>query len=256
MRGCRVGIELHTLSPISRAEADGNRTRLGALAPTPVLKTGGPTRNPDASAKQPTRGISMRVHTRVRPGYRSLYLSGGHAGWLMRGPSGSGVPGERVLSMKRGDDVVRAGDGGSEVRALLSRRRSLDVDKDDLKRYRELSAGSSTTCSSSAKPPQKANGRDVIEPFDLPIAHGLQEGLYDSDRLDEDVELAPILDDVATRPPLDLSYSQDTEARLPAVLVGGPDRGPRTELQGPRPQVKNPCTSHWERAFRIFDLLV
>jgi hypothetical protein len=32
------------------AEADGNRTRLGTRAPTPVLKTGGPTRNPDASA--------------------------------------------------------------------------------------------------------------------------------------------------------------------------------------------------------------
>jgi len=32
------------------AEADGNRTRLPALAGTPVLKTGGPTRRPDASA--------------------------------------------------------------------------------------------------------------------------------------------------------------------------------------------------------------
>ena len=31
------------------AEADGNRTRLRALARTPVLKTGGPTRRPDAS---------------------------------------------------------------------------------------------------------------------------------------------------------------------------------------------------------------
>ena len=31
------------------AEADGNRTRLGARAPTTVLKTAGPTRNPDAS---------------------------------------------------------------------------------------------------------------------------------------------------------------------------------------------------------------
>jgi hypothetical protein len=254
MRGCRVGIELHTLSPISRAEADGNRTRLGALAPTPVLKTGGPTRNPDASAKQPTRGISMRVHTRVRPGYRSLYLSGRHAGWLMRGPSGSGVPGERVLSMKRGDDVVRAGDGGSEVRALLSRRRSLDVDKDDLKRYGELSAGSSTTCSSSAKPPQKANGRDVIEPFDLPIAHGLQEGLYESTdwtRTSSRAHPRRRRDAAATRSVVQPGHRGPAPGRR-----RGPDRGPRTELQGPRPQVKNPCTSHWERAFRIFDLLV
>ncbi len=31
------------------AEANGNRTRQGALAPSPVLKTGGPTRRPDAS---------------------------------------------------------------------------------------------------------------------------------------------------------------------------------------------------------------
>jgi hypothetical protein len=38
------------------AEADGNRTRLGALAPTPVLKTGGPTRRPDASVGEDTRG--------------------------------------------------------------------------------------------------------------------------------------------------------------------------------------------------------
>jgi hypothetical protein len=57
------------------AEADGNRTRLGACAPTTVLKTAGPTRNPDASAEQPTGWVA-------RPGsdltYRSLYpgLSG------------------------------------------------------------------------------------------------------------------------------------------------------------------------------------
>jgi hypothetical protein len=45
------------------AEADGNRTRLGALAPTPVLKTGGPTRHPDASSdedsRQPSSGIAV-----------------------------------------------------------------------------------------------------------------------------------------------------------------------------------------------------
>jgi hypothetical protein len=42
-----------TFSPRSlHAEADGNRTRLGARAPTTVLKTAGPTRNPDASAAQ------------------------------------------------------------------------------------------------------------------------------------------------------------------------------------------------------------
>jgi hypothetical protein len=42
-----------TIPPRSlHAEADGNRTRLGAFAPTPVLKTGGPTRRPDASVRE------------------------------------------------------------------------------------------------------------------------------------------------------------------------------------------------------------
>lgn len=41
------------------AEADGNRTRQGRERPSPVLKTEGPTRNPDASGPSlPTRSLS------------------------------------------------------------------------------------------------------------------------------------------------------------------------------------------------------
>jgi hypothetical protein len=47
------------------AEADGNRTRLGACAPTTVLKTAEPTRNPDASRSErkrtELRGISVWI---------------------------------------------------------------------------------------------------------------------------------------------------------------------------------------------------
>src|SRR6266498_5453658 len=47
------------------AEADGNRTRLPALAGTPVLKTGGPTRRPDASPSRiPAPGPAMTRHPR------------------------------------------------------------------------------------------------------------------------------------------------------------------------------------------------
>src|SRR5437764_5719352 len=38
------------------AEADGNRTRLPAFAASPVLKTGGPTRRPDASGQKNSCG--------------------------------------------------------------------------------------------------------------------------------------------------------------------------------------------------------
>jgi hypothetical protein len=51
----RGAFRLHDLSLFLHAEADGNRTRLGARAPTTVLKTAGPTRNPDASEREHTR---------------------------------------------------------------------------------------------------------------------------------------------------------------------------------------------------------
>src|SRR3990172_5057455 len=62
-----------TWEPRARsAEADGNRTRLGALAPTPVLKTGGPTRRPDASAAEDNAGWRREARHLLRtpyPGY-------------------------------------------------------------------------------------------------------------------------------------------------------------------------------------------
>src|SRR5438445_8786529 len=54
------------------AEADGNRTRLRACALTSVLKTAGPTRNPDASGRSlSTRGdresVEQRLHMVAYP---------------------------------------------------------------------------------------------------------------------------------------------------------------------------------------------
>ena len=58
----RIGVD-EVSYRISFAEADGNRTRLGALAPTPVLKTGGPTGTqppPQTSISYPKLPIPSR----------------------------------------------------------------------------------------------------------------------------------------------------------------------------------------------------
>jgi hypothetical protein len=39
----------------------------------------------------------------------------------------------------------------------------------------------------------KANGRDVIEPWDLPITKGFQESCHAYRRINEQIELEPIL---------------------------------------------------------------
>jgi hypothetical protein len=94
----------------------------------------------------------------------------------------------------------------------------------------------------------KANGRDVIELVDLPITKGLQESIHDFMELDEKIELRSILDHVTARPPLDLAYSEETDARLPAI-AGGLSLALARAFKIIDPDLKNPQAKHWERAF-------
>lgn len=132
---------------------------------------------------------------------------------------------------------------------------SLDVDKDDLRRYSDFVNQKVYDLLLIGQAAAKANGRDIIEPQDLPITKGLQESIHDFKRMDEGVELRPILEQLATLPPLDLAYSEETEARLPGI-VGGLSLALARAFKILDPKLKNPQSEQWERAFRIFDLLL
>jgi Domain of unknown function (DUF1931) len=97
--------------------------------------------------------------------------------------------------------------------------------------------------------------RDVIEPWDLPVTKGLQESIHDFGEVDEEIELQPLLDDLVARPPLDLALGDATEARLPAI-AGGLSMALARTFRIIEPERTNPSNQHWERAFRIFDLLL
>jgi len=131
----------------------------------------------------------------------------------------------------------------------------LDVDKDDLKRFDDFVGQQVYDLLLIAQAAAKANRRDIVQPSDLPITKGLQESIHDFERIDQEVELQPILDQLAARPQLDLSLSEEVEARLPAI-VGGLAVALARTLKIIDPDVKNPQSRHWERAFRIFDLLL
>src|SRR6202040_3583790 len=96
----------------------------------------------------------------------------------------------------------------------------LDVDKQDLKRYSEFINHKLYDLLIRAEAAAKANGRDIIEPFDLPITKGLQESIHAFREMDQDIELQPILDRLSARPPLDMAYSEETEARFPHIAGG------------------------------------
>jgi hypothetical protein len=130
-----------------------------------------------------------------------------------------------------------------------------DVDKADLKRYDEFVNQKVYDLLLRGQAAAKANGRDVIQPFDLPITKGLQESIQEFKHMDEQIGLSPILDRLTARPPLDLAYGDETEASLPQI-VGGLSVALARAFKVLDPDLKNPRSEHWERCFRIFGLLL
>jgi len=131
----------------------------------------------------------------------------------------------------------------------------VDVDKDDLKRYSDFVFQRVYDLLVRAQATARANVRDVIEPWDLPIPKGLQERIHEFERLDDELQLEPFLADLAARPQLDVAIGDETLERLPSV-AGGASVALARCFKIIDPKTANPSSAHWERAFRLFDLLM
>jgi hypothetical protein len=141
----------------------------------------------------------------------------------------------------------------SRFERLFKRAANLDVDKEDLRRYSDFVNHKIYDMLLIAQAHAKANVRDVMLPMDLPIPKGLQECIHDFEDLNEEIELVDVLDQLTREPILDLEYSEDLEAELPR-LAGGLSVALARSFKVLDPDLKNPMTEHWERAFRLFDL--
>lgn len=133
---------------------------------------------------------------------------------------------------------------------------SLDVDKADLKRYSDFVSHKTYDLVARAQDIAMENGRRIIEVRDLPITKGLQQRIVEFRKINEtEVELKPILGKITPMPPLELDYSEETEAELPYV-AGGLSVALAHSFKIIDPDLKNPHGIQWERAFRLFDLLL
>jgi uncharacterized protein DUF1931 len=131
----------------------------------------------------------------------------------------------------------------------------LDVDKSDLQRYTDFVNQKIYDLLLRGEATARANGRDIIQPYDLPITKGLQECVHEFKQISAEIDLQPVLDYLAARPPLDLAYSDETEAELPRIF-GGVSVGLARTFKMIDPDLKNPQTTHWEKAIGIFNLLL
>ena len=130
----------------------------------------------------------------------------------------------------------------------------VDVDRDDIKRYLDFVNDAIYDLLIIGQATAKANVRDVIDPWDLPITKGLQESIHSFEKLEEDIEIQPILEQAA-HPPLDMALTDDTAARLP-LIFGGISVALARTFKLIDADVKAVHSEEWERTFSFFRLLI
>ena len=131
----------------------------------------------------------------------------------------------------------------------------VSVDRDDIKRYLDFVNDAIYELLLIGQATAKANVRDIIEPWDLPVTKGLQQSTHAFRRIAEEIELEPILESLTAHPPLDYALSDVTQARLPE-LFGGISVALARTFKLVDADMKAVHSEEWERAFSIFRLLV
>lgn len=131
----------------------------------------------------------------------------------------------------------------------------LDIDKMDLRRYSDFVTGKLYDLLVCGAQTAKSHGRNVVLPADLPIANGLRTCINTFRDLNEELELAPVLEQLAARPPIDVAFNQETEGQL-LEIMGGLSVALARSFKILDPELKNPQTVHWQRVFQMFDLLL
>ena len=96
----------------------------------------------------------------------------------------------------------------------------VSVDRDDVRRYLDFVNDAIYDLLLIGQATAKANIRDIIEPWDLPVTKGLQESGTGSSASRRSSSSEPVLESIAARPPLDYALSEATQARLPWLLGG------------------------------------
>ncbi len=143
--------------------------------------------------------------------------------------------------------------GARRLEELLRRVAGLNIDKSDIKRVTDLLGKKLNDLLIVGVRNASYNGRDVVMPPDLPLTLGFLESIKEFKKYEEEIELQPILEHLATYPPLERELSVDVEQMLPEIAGALLLIAART-MKTIDPGVKNPDTALWERVAQVMDL--
>lgn len=145
--------------------------------------------------------------------------------------------------------------GIPELKRFFRAAGGVGVDKSDVQRFRAFVDERVDDLAVAGRDVARWNGRDVIAPQDLPITAGLQEQMRTFGKLEEADELRQFLRGTVRRPPDDVTFGDETDDVLIEVF-GGLAVALARSFRIIDPDVENPQTQHWDRAFGLFRLLV
>ncbi|MCV7423097.1 DUF1931 family protein [Mycobacterium yunnanensis] len=131
---------------------------------------------------------------------------------------------------------------------------SVDLGENDVRRFHEFVDEQIDALAIAGRNSAKANGRDVIEPQDLPITKGVQERMREFDGLDVAGEVRELLAETIRRPPEDVTFAEDTEQLLPE-LFGGLSVAVASSFRVLDSTMTRPSSEHWDQVFKIFRLV-
>lgn len=138
---------------------------------------------------------------------------------------------------------------------LFRRAAGLDLDKRDFDRLEDFVRRKVVDLVVRGEANAKANGRDVVQPWDLPITKGLQETIHRFRLINAELRLTDYLAGLARLPPTDLAIGDEAQERF-AEIAGALCIALAETFRITDEELKNPTTGDWERAYRLFDLLL
>ena len=145
--------------------------------------------------------------------------------------------------------------GYTRMKEFLRRSAGVDIDKSDMDRLTDLIGQKLNDLLVIGVRNASYNNRDIVMEPDLPLTKGILEHIRVFRRYEEEIDLKPILDHLATYPPLERTLSLDVETMLPD-LVGTLAMLTGQALKIVDPDVKNPGSELWDRVFSLMELLL
>ncbi|RMA97615.1 DUF1931 family protein [Hydrogenothermus marinus] len=107
--------------------------------------------------------------------------------------------------------------GVHKIEEIFKKSASLRLDKDKIKEVNDLISQKLYDLLIVAEENAGYNARDVIWLSDVPLTKAMKESMRKFKELEEELELQPILDHLATLPPLKYELEVELEKKLPEI---------------------------------------